>query len=80
MCFYAVMDRDGQFVRVAPGSQVVTPGKDGKIKGLDGKRIHTADGKSVKVDGGKEPVIVVPGNKLLKSRFLLDKSSIQFSV
>lgn len=64
-----VTDRDGHFVRVSPGTQLVTPSKDGKIKGPDGKKIHTADGKTAKVEGGgKEPVIVEPGNRLVKSK------------
>ena len=62
-------DRDGHFVRVAPGTQLVTPAKDGMVKGPDGKKIHTPDGKSAKVEGGgKEPVLVEPGNRLVKSR------------
>lgn len=56
-------------MRVIPGTQLVTPSKDGKVKGLDGKKISGADGKSVKVDGGgKEPVIVEPGNRLIRSK------------
>lgn len=66
-----VTDRDGHFVRVAPGTQLVTPSRDGKVKGPDGKKIHTPDGKSAKVEGGgKEPVLVEPGNRLVKSRYL----------
>lgn len=58
-------------MRVAPGSALVTPSKDGKVKGLDGKKV-TLDGKTAKVEGGgKEPVIVEPGNRLVKSKLVI---------
>ena len=58
---------------VALGTHLVTPAKDGKIKGPDGKKSHSVDGKSAKVDGGREPVVVEPGNKLVKCEFVLPK-------
>lgn len=68
--FVVVTDRDGHFVSASLGSELVTPSKDGKIKGHDAKKVHLSDGKTAKVEG-KEPVLLEPGNRLVLSEYSL---------